>query len=453
VKKTKPLVAVIGLGRTGLPVALATALAGVEVLGIDTNPATIDRLRAGEVPFEEEGMSTALRQTLGSAFNCALLRSVTPAEWARVEIILIHVGFSLDETSQQSAARFELFSTIARLGLMGKTIVLRTTVQVGLTRRAARFLEERTGLKEGQDFFVVYVPERLWEGKAMADATSLPHLVGALSPKSCPRDHYLFEKLGKGRVIHVSAPEVAEVVKLAENAWRDTTFAFANDLAMFCDNLGIDMFEVLKAANTPDYPWNNIPLPGPVSGYCLKKDPLILANSESDGMGRLWVHGRKSNERLVETVASRVLKSGVAKALVAGISFKKDVDDFRDSHSLDLIRMLRSKGLEVVGCDPFIQRNPYATLPEDLSIKTFESIGEAGPWLKDAAVVLATPHSFFAADSELKALLVSKPSLILDMWGFWREVSENFKWQGIKYVCIGSGEFWQRDDIRQATTQ
>jgi nucleotide sugar dehydrogenase len=447
VKNSKPVVAVIGLGRTGLPVALAAAGAGFEVLGIDTNPRTIDRLKIGECPFEEEGMLALLTRTSGHTFNCALLSSITPEIWARVEIVLIHVGLSPDEISQQSPARFELFQTIARLGLRGKTIILRTTVEVGLTRRVAHFMEQLTNLHEGQDFFVVYVPERLWEGRAIEDASSLPHIIGALSPKSCPQDHYLFENLGKGRVIHVSSPEVAEVVKLGENAWRVTTFAFANDLAMFCDKLSIDMYEVLKVANTPDYPWNNIPVPGPVSGYCLKKDPVILAKSEGDGMGRLWMHSRRSNESLVETVVLRVVRSGLAKVLVAGISFKKDVDDFRDSHSLDLIRMLKSKGLEVAGCDPFMERNLYTALPNDLDIEKFESIRETGDWLKKAAVILATPHSSFATDLELKALLANKPSLIIDMWGFWREMSENFEREGIKYSCVGSGEFWQREAV------
>jgi nucleotide sugar dehydrogenase len=433
----RQVVAVFGLGRTGLPVALVVADAGYEVLGIDSNKTTIERLLAGECPFEEEGMLPLLRRTLGSKFRCMLLGSVTREEWMRVEIVLIHVGFSLKEISQP-VEKFEVLKTIAGLGILGKTVVLRTTMQVGLTRKISLALEEMTGLKEGRDFFVAYVPERLWEGRAVMDTGSLPHLLGALSPRDHAPEHRLLEGLGRGRVINVSSPEVAEVVKLAENAWRDTTFAFANDLAMLCDNLGIDVFEVLAVANT-DYPWNNIPLPGPVSGYCLKKDSLILAECEKNGMNRLWVHGRRSNATLVEIVASRISKSGVRRVLVAGLSFKKDVDDFRDSHSLDLLRMLQRMGLEVAGCDPFAMANSYTTLPE---IKAFRSLHEGGDWLRGAAVVLATPHSFFQTESELQALFANKPSLIVDMWGLWREKSNEFKDAGVAYACVGSGKFW-----------
>lgn len=443
-KTGRSTIAVLGLGRTGLPVALVAARAGFDVLGIDTNHTTINLLKSGECPFDEPGMQTLLKENLGRTFKCILLSSITPAEWSKVETVLVHVGLSLDKVSHQLPNEIELFSTLAGLGLQGKTIVLRTTVQVGLTRRLAHFMEQRTGLKEGHDFFVVYVPERLWEGRAIADSGSLPHLIGGLSPKSCPRDHHLFEKLGTGRVIHVSAPEVAEIVKLAENAWRDTNFAFANDLAMLCDNLGVDLFEVLRAANTPDYPWNNIPLPGPVSGYCLKKDPVFLARSESDGMERLWVHGRRSNERLVQETVSRMKRSGAAKFLIAGVSFKKDVDDFRDSHSLDLIRMLSSNKSEVACCDPYLDNGMYSTLPQDMSIKKFKSIQEAGLWLEGAAVVLSTPHSSFKSHSETSALIQNKPSLILDLWALWRDIQDEMKNHGIEYACLGSGNFWDR---------
>jgi UDP-N-acetyl-D-mannosaminuronic acid dehydrogenase len=438
---SKPVVAVLGLGRTGLPVALVMANAGYEVLGIDTNQTTIMRLLAGECPFEEDGMLPLLRLTLDSKFRCMLLSSIKCEEWAKVEIIIIHVGFSPEEISQPVES-LEVVRTIARLGIQGKTVVLRTTLQVGLTRKISHALEELTGLREGRDFFVAYVPERLWEGRAVQDTASLPHLIGALSPRSNAPEHRLFESLGRGRVIHVSSPEVAEVVKLAENAWRDTTFAFANDLAMLCDNSGIDVFEALAAANT-DYPWNNIPLPGPVSGYCLKKDSLILAESEKNGMDRLWVHGRRSNAVLLEVVASRVSKSDATKVLVAGISFKKDIDDFRDSHSLDLLRMFKSMRLELASCDPFLGSNAYTTVPENMEVKAYKSLHEAGSWLKGAAIVLATPHSFFRSNSEFRSLLANKPSLIVDMWGFWREKSEEFKDAGIQYACVGSGDFWK----------
>jgi len=446
--ESKPVIAVLGLGRTGLPVALVAAAAGFEVLGIDIDSLTIERLLAGECPFEEDGMAVLLRRTLGTSFKCILLDSVGREEWARVGIVLIHFGLSLEEVTRSSSARFGPFETVVRLGVEGKTIVLRTTVPVGFTRKLSLHIEQLTGLKEGRDFFVAYVPERLFEGRAVVDAASLPHVIGALSSRGYAQTLRLFGNLGGGRTIAASSAEVAEAVKLAENAWRDTTFSFANDLAMLCDNVGIDVFEVIRVANT-DYSWNNIPWPGPVSGYCLKKDPLVLAASEKDGMDRLWVHGRRSNELLPETIGLRVMESGVKKVLIAGLSFKKDTDDFRDSHSLDLLRLFKSKGFEVAGCDPFLQTNTYTRLPANMEIEGFKSIREAAKWLKEAAIVLATPHSFFRTESEFNALLANKPRLLVDMWGLWREMSEAFEQHGICYASIGSGKFWARKPGRR----
>jgi len=421
-------VCIFGLGRIGLPISLVCADSDHKVTGIDINKQLISNIRKGKLVFDEPDMKKLLIKHLNKNFIPKYQGENYIDDLKQAEYIILAVGTSFAKYPDKPKL-FTLYTIVDKIvasGLKEKTIILRVTLPIGTSDKIKDLIEKKSGLKEGRDFWFSFVPERIMEGKAIKEERILPKIVGCYNDKGFCKVNKFFEKVG-GKIIRVTNPRTAEFIKLVDNSWRNTRFAFANELAFLAESNGIDALEAINAANT-SYERNQIPHPGPVSGYCLSKDPYFLELAfekinEKRGFNSLWFYGRRANDWLIDKIVSEVEGK---KILIAGLSFKENIDDYRYSHGIEITRILISKGYKVIVCDPFLNKNFYTKLPEDLSCKVegFNSIKEA---LTDDVdtVIFTTKHKeyqYLDFDKLLKEKKISNVNVI-DLWNILKEKS------------------------------
>jgi len=318
---------------------------------------------------------------------------------------------------------------LLQIGIKNKIIIIRVTLPIGYTDKIRKKIGE-TGLKEGKDFYLAFVPERIMEGKAIEEEKTLPKIIGCYSDESFEKVREFFKKVGGG-IIRVSNPRTAEFIKLIDNAWRNTRFAFANELAFLAEENEIDVLEAIECANK-GYKRNQIPIPGPVSGYCLGKDPYILEGAfekvgKKRGFNSLWYYGRQANDWFYDKIVEEV---NGKKILVAGLSFKANIDDFRYSHGIEIIKKLLEEGYDVYVHDPYMDKNDYTSLPKNLEKKVKKIYSLADGMKQVNTIIFATPHE------EYKNFEGDFPSSlkIIDLWNIFRD-------KIIKdYKAFGKGE-------------
>ena len=427
-------VLVIGLGRIGLPVALVTADSGLVVKGVDASEVSIASLKEKEAPFEEPGLSELIEKHSGNNFLPMTWDDANATDFANVRWIVVTIGVHVlpwPNPADLSILHTIIEGLMARDGLKGRTLILRTTLPVGTTSLIAQHIENTTGLEVGKDLNLAFIPERLVEGMAISEERSLPKIIGPVNPEALSEAKELFSHIGGG-LIEMSNSDSAEFVKLIDNAWRHTRFAFANDAAVAASANGVDIIEVINAANQ-DYDRNSVALPGPVSGYCLGKDPLIFEYAFQNvepkrELPSVWLTALRSSQALVPWTIERVKGNRV---LVAGLSFKEDVDDFRMAFSEPLIESLLDAGHEVSVCDPELGRNAYTQLWPNVSSRVVNSGTDLSMMLNDErydTVIMAVRHSIW---KDSGADLVGK-GLIIDLWNSYRNIS------GIERIGLGS---------------
>ena len=393
---------VVGLGYTGLPLALSYARAGVRVMGYDIDAAKVDMLRAGfsylaEIPTAE--VSGAL-----SMFT----PSQNPASLAQCDVYLVCVPTPL--TVRGSAdLRFvdSALTTIEPLLQPGNLVLIQSTVPPGTTASWAQRLSATTGLALGIDLFVATAPERIDPGNKRGwTVENTPRLVGGVTP-DCARHAAAMLEIVCDAVIEVSGTEVAEAAKVFENTFRLVNIALTYELGAVCDEIGISAHEVIAAAATK--PFGFLPhWPGPgVGGECIPVDPLFLvALAERSGFDlplvrNAYLHVTRRPKDVVERLAGVIESHGGdlagAVVLVAGVSYKCDIGDTRNAPSREIVRELRKRGAAVAYADPYVAE--------------FEVDGEQVPhvpWNDQSVarhdyVVLVTPHSDFLRSSAWSA--------------------------------------------------
>lgn len=447
-----------GLGRIGLPQSLVFAGAGHQVFGYDADPAVVDNLLAEKLPFEEPGMGELLARHLGGRFRPVhQWQEVLP----QVDAVLFTLGTGAPDAHtclQESEGDISPIEDILSQLLVhpqvkkGILLVFRTTLFLGSTERLKRFVETRLGRSEGTDFFMSFVPERLIEGQAIREEQNLPKILSAFSPDGLEKVSALFQPVG-GRQIRVSSPTTAEFCKLTDNSYRNTMFAFANELAMWAMRRGVDASEVISAINA-DYDRNNVPRPGFVSGYCLGKDPYIFeygfdAARQQREFQSLWYYGRRTNDALVGFAVRRVVEGlaragkqpAQAKVAVLGLAFKEDVDDFRMSHAFDLVDGLAAAGVgRIAGFDPLLRINKYTRIPPAYEGERFQWVNELEPALFEGvdAILVAHRHEVLRKQDQasLERLLAAapRPLYIFDGWNVWRPARSI---AGVRYEALG----------------
>jgi len=427
-------VLVIGLGRIGLPVALVAADSGFVVRGVDSSEASISSLREMMSPFEEPGLGELIQKYSGNNFLPMTWDEANKSDFEDVRWIVVTIGVHVlpyPKPADISILHTIIDDLMARDSLKGRTLILRTTLPIGTTSLVAKYIEKSTNLVVGKDLNLAFIPERLVEGMAISEERSLPKIIGPVNPEALSEAKELFSQIGGG-LVEMSNSDSAEFVKLIDNAWRHTRFAFSNDAAVAASAHGVDITEIINSANQ-DYDRNSIALPGPVSGYCLGKDPLIFEYAFQNvepkrELPSVWLTALRSSQALVPWTVNRVKGSRV---LVAGLSFKEDIDDFRMAFSEPLIKSLLDAGHQVSVCDPKLGSNAYTQLWPNLANNIIDSGTDLVMMLnknKYDTVIMAVRHSIW---KDYGPEFVGK-GLIIDLWNSYRNTS------GIERIGLGS---------------
>jgi UDP-N-acetyl-D-glucosamine dehydrogenase len=390
---------VIGLGYVGLPLGTAFANVGFNVIGFDVNAHTVDRLNTGSSHIAD--VPTATIRELIEVERFAATTDMN--RLAEADVISICVPTPLSKTrdpdiSFVAAATEQLAHTLRR----GQVIILESTTYPGTTREVILPQLEATGLKAGEDFFLAFSPERIDPGNPRYGITNTPKVVGGLESQSTELAT-LFYQQAIETVIPVSSPESAEMVKLHENTFRAVNIALANETALMCDKLGLDVWEVIEGAASK--PFGFMPFyPGPgIGGHCIPLDPHYLSwkMKTLNYRARFIELASEINSGMPHHVVSKVafglneFERSVkgSNILVVGVAYKPDIDDVRESPALDVIALLQEAGANVTFHDPHVAsiRLPEGTLES-------QPLSESGVSNADC-VVIVTHHT--AVDTNL----------------------------------------------------
>ena len=415
IESREAVVSVVGLGYAGLPLAIAFAQAGFRVVGLDVDGAKVDALNRGEsyfedvrsedlVPLVDVGASPAVAGSRTQDANGGPRLTATTdydaLEGADVVVICVPTPLSKmkdPDLSHVIAASGE----IAKRLHPGMLVVLESTTYAGTTEEVILpILSGGNGraFEVGRDFFLAFSPERIDPGRQDWSVRSTPKVIGGVT-EACLKMATSLYGCAIESVVPVSSPKVAEMVKLLENTFRATNVALVNEIAIMCDRLGVDVWEVIDAAKTK--PFGFMPFyPGPgLGGHCVPIDPQYLAwkLKTLNYNARFIQLAAEINLSMPAYVLSKIADSlndlqkplKGSRVLVLGVAYKADVSDFRESPSLDLIQLLKEKGADVAYNDPHV---PQVEIDESLMVNS-ELDEEA---LRQAdCVVIATAHSAY----------------------------------------------------------
>jgi UDP-N-acetyl-D-mannosaminuronic acid dehydrogenase len=394
-------VAVIGAGgHVGFPFSCVIANAGHTVYGIDVNQYAVDMLNKGIVPYVEEGAAEILKENLQKE---RLLFS-TDFDFIRdVDVVAIMIGTPVD--GEGNARLDDLFNFVdtTLIPRMSKhqLIVLRSTVSPGTTEVLRKHIEKKHGWREGLDYFLVFCPERVVQGKSIIETGKLPQIVGAFNDFSFKFAKDFFSTFITNQIFQLT-PKEAELGKLMTNMYRYVTFAFANEMWMIGEKHGVNIDKVIDACNF-DYPRMDVPHPGPnVGGPCLFKDGRFLLSDIP--FGDLIQTSFLINEGMPEYVFNRIkeLNPQIDKVLILGATFKKDCDDTRNSLSFKMRKVCRKNGVTAYMWDSLV------------------IVDQALPGSSDYdAVIVMTPHSDIPSLWPLSYF--RKDCIIADVWKMFPE--------------------------------
>lgn len=353
-------VGVLGLGYVGLPLAVEFAQAGFEVVGIDVQPDKVAQIRAGH-SYIKDVPSEVLRPLVESR---RLRATDNPAIIASLDTIDICVPTPLRKTKDPDmsfvVAATEAVATHMHPDLL---VMLESTTYPGTTDELVLPRLEQSGLKVGEDFFLCFSPERVDPGNAQYQTRNIPKVVGGITP-ACTEVGALFYEQALEKVVRVSSTRVAEMVKLLENTFRMINIGLVNELALMCERMDIDVWEVIDAAATK--PFGFMPFyPGPgLGGHCIPIDPFYLSwKSKEAGIEARFIElAGYINGRMPEFVVEKIQNAlnDHAKPIrgshihVLGAAYKRDIDDVRESPALDIMVLLHRRGATVTYSDPHV---------------------------------------------------------------------------------------------------
>ena len=387
-------ITVMGLGYIGLPTAITLAEAGFEVCGFDVNKKTIETLQGGHIHIVEPGLQEAFEKAVAHGhlhFSDTLGKS-------DVFYISVPTPFYKDETGSHKAD-LKFVESAGRMA--GKVleapnlVILESTVPPHTSEMLARVLSEESGIPM-EKIHVAHCPERVIPGNMMYELKNNDRIVGARTPEAAEMAASIYEKVLDKGVVHKTDDLTAEMCKLTENTFRDVNIAYANELSVICDKMGIDVFELIKLANC--HPRVNILTPGVgVGGHCIAVDPWFIHEKFED-ITPLIYEARLVNDGKPAWTADRIARDVQpgAKIAVLGMSFKANIDDTRESPSVLFANILKERGYEVLACEPYIQG--------DVAGYHNYSLEEAMAQCDYAVITLM--HNVF---KENKALIAAKP--------------------------------------------
>src|ERR1041385_8892374 len=356
------LFGVIGLGYVGLPLAVELAHAGYRVIGFDVSSRVVEGLNAGQSHVKD--ISAA--QLAGIRKDGRFKATQDGACLKEADAISICVPTPLSKFKDPDVSYIVAATeTVKRALRPGQAIILESTTYPGTTREIVLPVLESTGLKVGQDFFLAFSPERVDPGNPVYQTKNTPKVVGGIT-EDCRRVVCALYQPAIDSLVPVSTTEAAELVKLLENTFRSVNSGRVNEMAIVCDKLGVDVWEVIEAAATKPFGFMKF-LPGPgLGGHCIPIDPhylawkmrglnyktrfIDLAGELNSEMPMFWVR------KLMETLNQSGKAVRGSKVLILGVAYKRDIEDLRESPALDIIRLLEQRGAIVKYHDPHVRK-------------------------------------------------------------------------------------------------
>ncbi|TMS00051.1 nucleotide sugar dehydrogenase [Nonomuraea basaltis] len=403
--------AVIGLGYVGMPLAKEAVAAGLRVVGVDVDAAKVDALSAGK-SYIDDLTDADLEHMLANGFTATLDEAVL----ARSNTIVICVPTPLDEDHRPDLSAVEgATKTVARNLSKGTLVVLESTTWPGTTDEVARPLLESSGLVAGEDFHLAFSPERIDPGNPKFGLRNTPKVVGGYTPACRDRATAFYGQFIE-QVVPVSGTREAEMAKLLENTYRHVNIALVNEMAIFCDELGIDLWESIEAAATKPFGFQKF-LPGPgVGGHCIPVDPSYLSYTVRKlGYPFRFVElAQEINERMPSYVVARVqrllnrYKKPVngARVVMLGVTYKPDIADERETPALPVARALLELGADLSFVDPYVKEWSV----DGTQVPREEDLAEAV--VNADVTLLLQQHAAFDLD-----MVEAKARLVLDTRG------------------------------------
>lgn len=352
-------ICMIGLGYVGLTLSLVLSEKGLTIYGVEKNLEIIAKLKKKKAHFFEKGLDYLLKKYLNKNFFIAESIPATAA----IDAFIITVGTPIDKKTKKPRNDYITAAAkqVAQKLQDGQIVILRSTVAIGTSREVVMPILKKTGKK----FYLAFCPERTTEGVALKELKELPQIIGGLNETSIEKAMEIFRKITP-TAIAVPSLEDAEMNKVLDNAYRDLTFACANEIALIAKKLGLDGYNVIRAGNL-GYPRTNVPIPGFVGGACLEKDPWIFIDcvrKKTKYTPRLIKAAREINEelpvilaeRIKENLQERKINKEKAKIFISGFAFKgrPETDDLRGSPTLDLVEALKNRQIKNIYGHDFV---------------------------------------------------------------------------------------------------
>ncbi len=392
----KAVVGILGLGYVGLPLAREFASAGVKVMGFDIDPAKVKKLNSGKSILKTVSHDSVKKMVKSGLFTA----TTNMSQMKKADAILICVPTPLTENREPDMTYVEgSCCTIAKYLRKGQLISLESTTYPGTTRDLMKPILEQSGLKAGKDFYLAYSPEREDPGNKNFTTKTIPKVVGGLTPMCGELARKLYA-YAIDTMVPVSSLEAAESAKIVENVYRCINIAMVNELKMVFDRMGIDVWEVIRAASTKPFGYQPF-YPGPgLGGHCIPIDPFYLTwKARQYGMPTRFIElAGEINTDMPHYVIRKVMEAlngkkkslNGSKVLVLGLAYKPDIDDVRESPSLELIELLKASGAKVDYNDPNLPKT-HKMREYDLKMKSVPLT--AAKLKRYDCVLIATNHS------------------------------------------------------------
>jgi len=404
------IIAVVGLGYVGLPLAVEKAKAGYKVIGFDIQQSRVDMVNNGE-----NYIGDVVDADLENMVEDGMITATTDYQKIEeVDAVAICVPTPLDQYHQPNTKYVESSTKdIAKYLHKGMLIVLESTTYPGTTEEIVKPILEETGMKCGEDFFLAFSPERVDPGNKVYNTKNTPKVVGGVTPQCTKVAAALYNNVLDNEVHTVSSPAIAEMEKILENTFRNINIALVNEMAILAEKMEIDIWEVIDAAKTKPYGFMAF-YPGPgLGGHCIPIDPFYLTwkAREHDYHTRLIELAGEINNSMPDFVIDRLMKVlnrykkplNGSKILLLGVAYKKDIDDLRESPSLKLIELLEQENADLIYNDPYIPQFKHKGKEYESKELTDELLEEVD------AVLVATDHSEYNAEN-----IVEKSEIVFD---------------------------------------
>jgi UDP-N-acetyl-D-mannosaminuronic acid dehydrogenase len=389
---TRNIVVVGGCGHVGLPFGMVLADRGMQVVLLDVDEAKVTSINQGKMPFLEAGAEALLPRLIGKS----LFATTNPECLRSAEVVISVIGTPVDEHLNPTvSALYRSLDDLIEYLPDGSLLVLRSTLYPGVTRLLKDRIDERK-----REIHVAFCPERIAEGKAIEELTSLPQIISAFDPVGLAKAREIFSRIAPS-IIELE-PLEAELAKLFTNSWRYLNFAASNQFYMLAESYGLDFYRIYNAV-TQEYPrMRSFARAGFAAGPCLLKDTLQLSAFSSNNFF-LGHAAMLINEGLPNFIVTQLRAEGLSKSTVAilGMAFKGDSDDNRSSLSYKLKKLLQVEARRVLCTDPLISDSRFVSLEQ--------AVEQAD------VIILGAPHSAY------RNLQFPASKRVVDVWGFWRQ--------------------------------